>query len=104
MPLQRRLPKRGFRRLQKNAARREEFEEVNLKHLGGFPEGAAIDPAVLAERGLVRPGRLVKILGDGAIVGRLTVRAHAFSKSARDKIAAAGGSAELIEGPQKLTA
>src|SRR5208337_2363855 len=52
MPLQRRLPKRGFRRLQKNATRREEFEEVNLKHLTGFAEGAAVDPAALAERGL----------------------------------------------------
>ena len=104
MPLQRRLPKRGFRRLQKNAARREEFDEVNLKHLTGFAEDSAVDPAVLAERGLVRSGRRVKILGDGAVTGRLTVRAHAFSKGARDKIVAAGGAAELIEGPQKLNA
>lgn len=104
MPLQRRLPKRGFRRLQKNAARRAEFEEVNLKHLTAFAEGTAVDPAALVERGLVRAGRLIKVLGDGAITGRLTIRAHAFSKNAREKIVAAGGVAELIEGPQKLNA
>lgn len=104
MPLQRRLPKRGFRRLQQNAARRAEFEEVNLKHLAAFAEGTAVDPAALAERGLVRAGRLIKVLGDGTLTGRLTIRAHAFSRSARDKIVAAGGVAELIEGPQKLNA
>jgi len=97
MPLQRRLPKRGFRRLQQNEARREEFERVNLKHLAVFGEGATVDPASLAERGLVRAGRPVKILGDGAPASRLTVRAHAFSQGARDKLAAAGGAAELIE-------
>jgi large subunit ribosomal protein L15 len=104
MPLQRRLPKRGFRRLQQNAARRREFDEVNLKHLTGFAEGSAIDPAALAERGLVRSGQRVKILGDGTITGQLTIRAHAFSKSAREKIEAAGGAAELIETPQKVNA
>jgi len=97
MPLQRRLPKRGFRRLQQNEARREEFEQVNLKHLNAFAEGATIDPVALAERGLVRAGRPVKILGDGTLAIRLTVRAHAFSQGARDKLAAAGGVAELIE-------
>jgi large subunit ribosomal protein L15 len=104
MPLQRRLPKRGFRRLQKNAARREEFAEVNLKSLTGFDAGAPIDPAALIERGIIRSGRKVKILGDGEVSGKLTVRAHAFSKGAREKIAAAGGAAELIETPQKLNA
>jgi large subunit ribosomal protein L15 len=104
MPLQRRLPKRGFRRLQKNAARREEFAEVNLKSLTGFGAGAPIDPAALIERGIIRSGRKVKILGDGEVSGKLTVRAHAFSKGAREKIAAAGGAAELIETPQKLNA
>ncbi|HLW70676.1 MAG TPA: 50S ribosomal protein L15 [Candidatus Binataceae bacterium] len=96
MPLQRRIPKRGFRRLQKAAARREEFAEVNLKRLAVFNDGDAIDPALMADRRLVRIGLKVKILGDGEINGRLTVRAHAFSKSAREKITAAGGTAELI--------
>jgi len=104
MPLQRRLPKRGFRRLQKNAARRAEFAEVNLKSLTGFSADAPIDPAALIERGIIRGGLKVKILGDGEVSGKLTVRAHAFSKGAREKIAAAGGAAELIETPQKLNA
>ena len=104
MPLQRRLPKRGFRRLQKNAARRAEFTEVNVKLLAGFDAGAAIDPAALAERGIIRAGAKVKILGDGDVAGRLTVRAHSFSKGARAKITAAGGNVELIEVPQKLNA
>jgi large subunit ribosomal protein L15 len=104
MPLQRRLPKRGFRRLQKNAARRDEFAEVNLKSLAGLAEGSAIDPEGLAERGIIRRGLKVKILGDGDMTGRLKVRAHAFSKGAREKIAAAGGVAEIIEALQKLNA
>ncbi len=98
MPLQRRVPKRGFRRLQKNAARRERFAEVNLKRLADFPEGAAVDSAVLVQRGIVDAGLKVKILGDGELKVKLNVRADAFSKSAREKIAAAGGTAELVTG------
>lgn len=98
MPLQRRIPKRGFRRLQKNAARRGEFVLVNLRSLAGFSAGTEVDPAAMADRGLIPAGRKVKVLADGEVTDRLTVRAHAFSKSARDKIAAVGGVAELIEG------
>ena len=65
MPLQRRIPKRGFRRLQKNEDARERFAEINLGRLTGFAEGETIDPAVLADRGLIKAGRKVKILGDG---------------------------------------
>ena len=97
MPLQRRVPKRGFRRLQKNQHRREEFAVVNLKALSEFPDGATVDPAVMAERGLIRPGFKVKVLGDGEFKTKLIVRAEAFSASAREKIAQAGGAAELIE-------
>jgi large subunit ribosomal protein L15 len=97
MPLQRRVPKRGFRRLQKNEKKREEFAIVNLAALGGFAEGSTVDAAAMAERGLVRAGRKIKILGDGDLKTRLTVRADAFSASAREKIARAGGAAELIE-------
>lgn len=104
MPLQRRLPKRGFRRLQKNAARREEYTAINLRSLAVFAEGAAVDPALLVDRGLVRAGRKVKVLGDGDLALRLTIRAHAFSKSAREKINALGGTAELIEDSAKLDA
>lgn len=96
MPLQRRLPKRGFRRLQKNEAKREEFAPVNLERLAGFPEGATVDAGALAQRGIVPVGRKIKILGTGDLKSKLTIRADAFSASAREKIAAAGGTAELI--------
>ena len=96
MPLQRRLPKRGFTRLQKNAARREEYASVNLRSLAVFGEGATVDPAMLADRGLVKAGQKVKVLGDGDLTLTLTVRAQAFSKSAREKIDAIGGTAEVI--------
>ena len=96
MPLQRRLPKRGFRRLLKNEAKREEFSAVNLESLTDFPEGTTVDSALLVERGIVRSGRKVKILGTGDLKTKLIVRADAFSASAREKIAAAGGTAELI--------
>jgi large subunit ribosomal protein L15 len=98
MPLQRRVPKKGFRRLQRNAARRERFAEVNLSRLGVFDDGAEVDPAAMAGRGLVREGQRVKILGNGELTVRLAVRAHAFSAGALAKIAAAGGSTALIEG------
>jgi large subunit ribosomal protein L15 len=104
MPLQRRLPKRGFRRLQKNAVRREEYEAINLRSLAGFAEGATVDPALLVDRGLVRPGHKVKVLGDGDLTLKMVVRAHAFSKGAREKINARGGAAELIEGLSKRDA
>lgn len=96
MPLQRRLPKRGFRRLLVNERAREEFSCVNLRRLAIFEAGATVDPAVMAERGLVRAGKQVKVLGDGSVSAALTIRAHAFSKSAAEKIAAAGGTAEVI--------
>ena len=98
MPLSRRIPKRGFRRLQKNEQARDRFVELNIGKLSGFAEGDTIDPTVLVDRGLVRPGRKVKVLGGGELKIKLSVRAHAFSGSARDKIAAAGGSTDLIEG------
>jgi large subunit ribosomal protein L15 len=97
MPLQRRLPKRGFRRLQKNAARREQYAAINLRSLAAFPEGATVDPALLVDRGLARSGDKIKVLGDGDITLKLVVRAHAFSKNAREKINARGGAAEVIE-------
>jgi len=100
MPLQRRVPKRGFRRLQKNAVRRDETALVNVGSLSVFAEGTTVDPAALAGRGLVRGGLLVKVLGDGELKSKLTIRAHAFSKGAREKIAALGGMAEVIEGSQ----
>jgi large subunit ribosomal protein L15 len=96
MPLQRRIPKRGFRRLLKNAARRDEFAEVNIGRLAGFADGEKVDPALMADRGLIAAGSKVKVLGDGELKSKITVCAHAFSKSAREKIVASGGNAELI--------
>jgi large subunit ribosomal protein L15 len=104
MPLQRRLPKRGFRRLQKNAARRELYTAINLRSLAAFPEGTTVDPALLVDRGLARSGHKIKVLGDGDLTLKLVVRAHAFSTGAREKIKACGGAAELIEEHSKLDA
>jgi large subunit ribosomal protein L15 len=96
MPLYRRIPKRGF----KNPFRRE-FSALNLSDLARrFPQGGEVTPETLVSAGLLKAGRsrLVKILGDGEPpVGQpLMVRAHAFSKSATQKIEAAGGRTEVI--------
>jgi large subunit ribosomal protein L15 len=88
MPFHMRVPKlKGF-----TNPNRVEYQVVNLSRLGElFPDGGEVDPDVLAGRGAVRKGQLVKILGTGEISTALTVRAHAFSRTARDKITAAGG-------------
>jgi len=95
MPLQRRVPKRGFR----NPFRRT-FQVVNVASLERLTE-ADVTPDVLAAHRLVDAGdaRPIKVLGDGEIGRKVTVRAHAFSATARAKIEAAGGSAQLIEEP-----
>ncbi|HET9871970.1 MAG TPA: 50S ribosomal protein L15 [Propionibacteriaceae bacterium] len=89
MPLHMRTPKlRGF----KNPFRTE-YQIVNLDKLGElFPQGGSVDVADLVTAGAVRRGHLVKILGDGEISVPVQVSAHAFSGSAKEKIAAAGGS------------
>jgi large subunit ribosomal protein L15 len=92
MPLHRRMPKRGFH----NPFGRE-YAVVNLESLNAFAAGDVITPESLRERGLVRHAtRPVKILGDGELKSALTVRAHAFSKSAEQKIAGAGGKVERL--------
>jgi len=95
MPLHRRVPKRGFTNIF-----RVEYAVVNLDTLGEvFDAGSEVTPEVLRERGLVREtGIPVKVLGRGDLSKKLTVRAHKFSGSAAQKIAAAGGSAEVIGG------
>ena len=92
MPLQRRVPKRGF----KNPFR-VEYEVVNLGQLNNLSE-TDITLDVLHEHRLANRNKLVKILGDGDITRKITVHAHKVSESARAKIEAAGGSVELIEG------
>lgn len=90
MPLQRRLPKRGFTPLE-----RIEYAVVNLKQLDVFESGATVDVAALAAKGLIKNvGQNVKILGNGEISKSLTVSATKFSQSAKDKIIAAGGTVE----------
>jgi large subunit ribosomal protein L15 len=90
MPFHMRVPKlKGF-----TNPFRTEYQVVNLDKLAAlFPDGGDVDPEVLVARGAVRKGQLVKILGTGEITAALAVRAHAFSGAARQKIAAAGGTA-----------
>ena len=92
MPLQRRLPKRGFTNIF-----RKHYAVVNLKDLAKLEPQEKITPDVLVQQGLVkRLGDGLKILGDGEVKSPLLVSAHAFSKSAREKIEKAGGKAEVI--------
>ncbi len=98
MPLQRRLPRlKGEARGRHTVARPTVYAAVNLSQLDGI-SGDTIGPDELRAAGLVRKRvELVKILGDGEIGRAVTVRAHAFSGSAKAKIEAAGGSIEVLE-------
>jgi large subunit ribosomal protein L15 len=92
MPLHRRLPKRGF----SNPFPRD-FAVINVEALNVFSAGETVTPEQLAGRGIVRVGRNgIKVLGDGELKVALTVQAHAFSKSAQEKIARAGGKVEVV--------
>jgi len=92
MPILRRIPKRGF-----NNIFRKEYETVNVDKLNKFDAGTEITPQKLKESGMVSSAKLVKILGAGDLKKSLTVKAAAFSKSAMDKIKAAGGKTEIIK-------
>jgi large subunit ribosomal protein L15 len=92
MPLQRRLPKRGFHNIH-----RVELTVVNLGQLEALLDGTEATPETLVAQGLVNgKNRRIKILGEGSLSKALTVRAHGFSAKAKEKIEAAGGKAELI--------
>ena len=92
MPLIRRLPKRGFKN-----PNRKEFLAVNLTELDRFDDGAEVTIAVLRSAGLANgPCDGIKILGRGEISKKLTVKANAFSATAREKIEAAGGACEVV--------
>jgi large subunit ribosomal protein L15 len=92
MPLIRRIPKRGFTHV-----RVQPIAIINVKELNRFDEGSVVSPELLLEKGLVDSKKLhIKILGDGALTRKLTVRAHRFSKSAQEKITAAGGQMEIL--------
>jgi large subunit ribosomal protein L15 len=90
MPLVRRVPKRGFTNIF-----RSEYSIVNLSRLEAFD--GEVTPEALVARGLARAGRPVKVLGHGEMGKALKVSAHKFSKSARAKIEAAGGTCEVLE-------
>ncbi len=92
MPLQRRLPKRGFTNIF-----RKHYTIVNLSDLAELEAGRPVTPDTLLELGIVKKlGDGVKVLGDGELKAPLTISAHLFSKSALEKIKRAGGTAEVL--------
>jgi large subunit ribosomal protein L15 len=98
MPLFRRLPKRGF----SNATWRKEYAVVNVGDLDGFDANSTVDMAALkATRLVVGTFDGLRILGDGDLTKKLTVKADHFSKSAEEKIKKAGGTCELLAKPKK---
>ncbi len=94
MPLYRRVPKRGFT----NARFRRDYTIVNIDKLNGFDEGAVVDLDSVLAAGLVSlASPHLKVLGSGDLQRKLTVRAHKFSGSAKQKIEAAGGTVVLLD-------
>ena len=92
MPLQRRVPKRGFINIFA-----EEWLAINLSALEVFEDGATVDAAALADKGIIKKANLpVKVLGNGKLTKKLTVKLNAFSASAAEKINSVGGKAEVI--------
>jgi large subunit ribosomal protein L15 len=92
MPLQRRMPKRGFKNIN-----RKEFVAINLKELLRFEVESVIDSEAMVEAGLIkRVTDLVKILGVGELDKKLIVQAQGFSHSAKEKIEKAGGQAQVV--------
>ena len=92
MPLARRVPKRGF-----NNIFAKPLEAINVSELERFEDGAVVDAAVLLANGVLSKCRYgVKILGEGELSKKLTVKAAAFSATAKEKIEAAGGKAEVL--------
>jgi large subunit ribosomal protein L15 len=92
MPLHRRMPKRGF-----HNPFEVNYSVVNLEELNVFPAGETVTPELLRAHGFVRRAKdPIKVLGDGELKIKLVIHAHAFSASAKEKIAAAGGSFEVV--------
>ena len=92
MPMQRRLPKRGF-----NNIFAKEIISINVGSLNKFEDGASVDAAALMEAGILKKDcDGIKILSNGTLTKKLTVKANAFSAAAKEKIEAAGGKAEVI--------
>ena len=92
MPLARRIPKRGFHNIFAKP-----LESINVSALEKFEDGAVVNAEVLLEKGILSKCQYgVKILGNGSLTKKLTVRANAFSESAKAKIEEAGGKAEVV--------
>ena len=92
MPLQRRVPKRGF-----NNIFAKEWLAINVAALEVFEDGTVVDAAALAQKGIIKKANLpVKVLGNGKLTKKLEVKLNAFSASAAEKITAAGGKTEVI--------
>jgi large subunit ribosomal protein L15 len=90
-PIYRKLPIRGFKSIDKVI-----FDVVNLDQLSKFENGSTVTPAELKQKGFVGGKEPIKILGNGELKNKLTVKAHAFSASALEKIKAVGGTAEVL--------
>jgi large subunit ribosomal protein L15 len=93
MPLQRRLPKRGFRPVD-----RTEYVVINVGRLADFPAGSVVGPEELRAKGMIPKRGDLKCLGEGTLSHALTVKAHAFSAKARVTITNAGGTVEVLGG------
>ena len=92
MPLQRRIPKRGF-----NNIFASEYSTVNISALNAFEDGAVVDAAALIEKGIIKKEYDgLKVLGNGELTKKITVKAVAFSAAAKEKIVAAGGKYEVL--------
>lgn len=92
MPLQRRVPKRGF-----NNIFAEEWAAINVSALEVFEDGTVVDAAALTAKGIIKKANLpIKVLGNGKLTKKLEVKLNAYSASAAEKITAAGGKAEVI--------
>ena len=93
LPLYRRIPKRGF----SNALFKTEYSIINVEDLNVFEDGTVVTPALLKEAGLVKKELDgIKVLGNGNLDKKLTIRAHRFTQSALDKIEKSGSKAEVI--------
>lgn len=90
-PIYRKLPIRGFKSIDKTT-----FDVVNVDQLSAFESGSTVTPAEFKQKGFVGGGDPVKVLGNGELKVKLTVKAHAFSASAIEKIKSAGGTAEVL--------
>ena len=92
MPLHRRIPKRGF-----HNPFGVKYAVINLEELNVFPEGETVTPELLRAHGFIRSATVpIKVLGDGELKNKLTIHAHAFSASAKEKIAKVGGAFEVV--------